>query len=179
MPEQKNEVQLGRDVFIAPTSFVGGKVTLGDHCTIMHNVTIRGDVAGIRLGSRVNVQDNAMLHTAKDVPLEIEDQVSIAHCACVHCSRVGRGTLVGIGAILLDGVEIGTDCLVAAGAVVTPGTKVPDGSLVIGSPGRVRRELRQEEKAYIQRVVGEYVELGRRHRNGEFPNAVNEYRNRT
>lgn len=164
--------RFGRDVYLAPTAYVGGDVVLGDECTVWHQVVIRGDVSAIRIGRRVNIQDATVIHTKKGVPLEIEDEVAIGHRAVVHCRRVGRRSLIGTGAIVLDDAEIGRACIVGAGAVVPPGTIVPDGQVVIGVPARVVRELRDEERAYIERVVSGYVALGRAHAAGDYPNAV-------
>lgn len=162
----------GRNVYIAPTAYVGGAVRLGDDCTIMHHVTIRGDVSRIDIGSRVNVQDGAVIHTKNGVDLTIEDQVAIGHRAVVHCTRVGAESLIGIGSIILDDCEVGRHCLIAAGAVLAPGTIVPDGKVVMGMPGKVVRDTTEEELRYMQYVVENYVKLGRRHATGEYANAV-------
>jgi len=167
--------QIGRDVYIAPTAYVGGDVRIGDGCTIMHQVVIRGDVSPIAIGRRVNVQDAAILHTRKGVPLEIGDEVSIGHRAVVHCRRVGAGSLIGIGAIVLDDAEIGSGCIVAAGAVVPPGTIIPDGKLVLGLPARIARDVQPADREYLSRVVSSYVELGRAHAAGRYPNAAAGY----
>jgi gamma-carbonic anhydrase len=170
--ESRGQVVVGTGVYIAPTSYVGGSVLLGDHCTVMHHVTIRGDIATIRLGKRTNVQDGAVLHTRYAVDLDIEEEVVIGHRAVVHCRRVGRRTLIGIGAVLLDNAEIGPNCVIAAGAVVTPGTIVPAGKLVGGVPGRILRDTSEADHKEIERIVHVYVEMGRRHAAGEFPNFV-------
>ncbi len=167
---QIGNVQLGNGVYIAPTSYVGGDVRLGDGCTIMHHVVIRGDIAPIRLGPRTNVQDGTILHTRFAVPLDIADEVVIGHRAVVHCRRVGRCSLIGIGAILLDNVEVGEHCIIAAGAVVTPGTRVPDGTVMGGVPAKPLREVTPDDRAEIERIVASYVEMGQRHAAGEFPN---------
>jgi len=172
MIHQPRQAVLGRDVFIAATAYVGGDVVLGEGCSVWHHVTIRGDVSSICLGRRVNVQDGAVIHTRRGVPLGIEDDVSIGHRAVVHCRRVGAGTLIGIGAVVLDDAEIGRDCLVAAGAVVTPGTIVPDGKVLMGVPARIVRDTTAAEREYAKRVVASYLELARRHAAGEFPNAA-------
>lgn len=156
-------------MYVAPTAWVGGEVTLGDDCTVMHQVVIRGDVSAIRIGARVNVQDAAVLHTRSGVPLEIADDVAIGHRAVVHCRRVGRFSLVGIGAILLDDCEVGEECFIAAGALLPPKTVVPDGKLVLGSPGRILRDVSEEERRYIRFVVENYRRLGASHAQGLYP----------
>lgn len=171
MAASVNHPRLGANVYIAPTAYVGGDVSIGDDSTIMHHVCIRGDVGAIIVGRRVNVQDGAILHTKTGVPLEIGDDVTIGHRAVVHCRRVGRGVLIGIGAIVLDDAELGDGCLVAAGALVPPATIVPPGKVVVGVPGRVKRDVTDADRAYMARVVERYVDLGRRHAAGEYPRA--------
>lgn len=161
---------LGREVFIAPSAYVSGEVTLGDQCSIMYQAVIRGDIAPIRLGNRVNVQDGSVLHTQYEVPLDIADNVAIGHRAVVHCRSVGSWTLIGTGSIVLDGTRIGENCLIAAGAVVLPGATIPDGKLVAGVPAKVRRDLNQRDRDEIARIINGYVQIGARHRRGEFPN---------
>ena len=168
--DKVSQVRLGRDVYIAPTSYLAGDLIVGDRCTIMHHVVIRADIAPIRIGARVNVQDGSILHTAYDVPLDIADEVSIGHRAVVHCRRVGTRTLVGIGAIVLDDAEIGAHCIIGAGAVVPPGMVVPDGKVVMGIPAKVVRDVTKEDLKVIDEVVENYLRLGRRHTAGEFPN---------
>ncbi|MCA9254168.1 MAG: gamma carbonic anhydrase family protein [Phycisphaerales bacterium] len=165
-------VSLGRDVYIAPTAYVGGAVTIGDESTIMHHVVIRGDVSNIRIGARVNVQDATVIHTTAGVDLDIGDEVSMGHRAIVHCKRIGPRTLIGMGAIVLDGCVIGERCIIGAGAVVPPNTVVPDGKVVMGVPGKVVRDIRDEEHAYLDYVVENYRKLGKRHAAGEYPNAA-------
>lgn len=163
---------LGRDVYIAPTSYVGGDVVIGAQSTVMHHVMIRGDIAPIRIGARVNVQDGVILHTPHGTPLDIADDVGIGHRAIVHCRRIGSRTLIGIGAILLDDCEIGSRCIIAAGTVLTPKTIVPDGSVVMGIPGKIVRGVTDRDLRSIDHVVQSYLELGRLHAAGRFPNIV-------
>lgn len=168
-------VVVGRGVYVAPTSYVGGDVVLGDDVTVMHHVVIRGDLSRITIGARVNVQDGTIIHTKSGVPLDIEDDASVGHRAVVHCRRVGGGSLIGIGAIVLDDAQIGRDCVVAAGAVVTPGTIVPDGKVVVGIPGRVLRDVTDDDRAYLQHVTNSYVRLGKQHLAGQYPGVVMPY----
>ena len=161
---------LGRDVYVAPTSYVGGNLFIGDESTVMHFAVIRADIAPIRIGARVNVQDGAVLHTLHDIPLEIGDDVGIGHCAVVHCRRVGPHSLIGIGAIVLDDCEIGSDCIIAAGSVLPPNTHVPDGKVVMGVPGRIVRDVTGRDLSTIDEVVESYRTLGREHTLGRFPN---------
>ncbi len=155
-------------IYAARSSVIVGDVEFGDDCNIWHNCIIRGDVAPIRVGERVNIQDGAILHCRLDVTLEVGNDVAMGHQAVVHCKRVGSRTLIGTRATVLDDCEIGDDCLIAAGALLPPGTIVPDGSVVMGIPGKVVRTIRDDERAYIRRVVTGYIELAKRHVAGDF-----------
>ncbi len=163
-----HEVKRVGSVFIASSAVIVGDVALGEDCNIWHHAVLRGDVAPIRLGKRVNVQDGSVLHCNHNVPLEIADDVAIGHLACLHCKRVGPNTLIATRATVLDDAEIGQDCIVGAGAVVPPGTVIPDGSVVVGMPGKIARPMRDKDREYIRRVVEYYVELAKRHADGEF-----------
>src|SRR5262245_33399301 len=139
----------GPDVYVAASAYVCGQVIIGPQTSIWPQVVIRGDIAEIRIGARVNIQDGTIIHTRHGVPLDIEDDVGFGHRAVAHCRRIGRGTLVGIGAVLLDDCDIGSRCLIAAGAILPPETIVPDGMLVRGVPGKVVRALTGEEQRYL------------------------------
>jgi carbonic anhydrase/acetyltransferase-like protein (isoleucine patch superfamily) len=160
-------VQVG-SVFIAESAVVVGDVQFGEDCNVWHQCVIRGDVAPIRIGKRVNIQDGSLLHCKHGVALEIGDDVAVGHHAVVHCKRVGGGTLVATRATILDDCEIGEDCIIAAGAVVPPRTIIPNGSVVMGIPARVVRPIRPDEREYVRYVVRGYMELSRRHAAGEF-----------
>jgi carbonic anhydrase/acetyltransferase-like protein (isoleucine patch superfamily) len=164
-----HQVVYGRNVYVAPTAYVGGDVVIGDDCTIMHHVTIRGDVAPIRLGNRVNIQDGCVLHCNRNVTLELGDEVAVGHRAVVHCHRIGAGSLIGTGALLLDDAVVGCGCVVAPGAVLAPRSVVPDGMVAMGIPARIVRPVREPDRAYHARVVQGYLTLGRRHAAGEYP----------
>ncbi len=145
-------------------------MVIGDQSTVMHHVMIRGDIAPIRIGARVNVQDGSILHTPRGVPLDIADDVGIGHRAIVHCRRIGPRTLIGMGSILLDDCEIGECCVIAAGTVLSPKTIVPDGSVVMGIPGKIVRDVSDRDLQIIDHVVQSYLQLGRLHAQGCFPN---------
>lgn len=155
------------DVYIARHSVVVGDVQLGTDSNIWPFVSIRGDVAAIRVGARCCIQDQAMIHTRTGEDLLMADDVAIAHQACVHCRSVGPRSLIGIGATVLDGASVGEGCIVAAGAVVRPGEEVADGSLVVGVPARRIREVSADERAYIERIIASYLALARRHAHGD------------
>src|SRR3954466_314584 len=129
--------------FLAHNATITGDVTIDELASFWFNAVVRGDVAPISIGKRTNVQDGVVIHCDTDVPNVIEDDVTIGHGAIVHGGFVGRGSLIGMGAKLLGRTKIGRDCLVAAGAVVSPGTQVPDGMVVMGVPGKIVRPVKE------------------------------------
>lgn len=142
-----------------------GDVHLGDGANVWYGSVLRGDVMPIRVGARTNIQDLTVVHvTSGEYPTHIGHDVTVGHRAIIHGCTVGDFCLIGMGAILLDGAEIGDYSLIGAGAVVTPGTKIPPGSLVLGSPGRVVRQVSDEEREGFVDSARHYVELARRHR---------------
>jgi carbonic anhydrase/acetyltransferase-like protein (isoleucine patch superfamily) len=149
-------------------AIVVGDVTIGAQSSFWFNAVVRGDVAPVVLGQRVNVQDQVVIHCDTGVKNEIEDDVTIGHSAVVHGAFVGRGSLIGIGARVLSRSRIGSRCLIAAGAVVPPDMVVPDGHVVMGIPGRVVRPVNEEDLRYLQWVAAHYVELARKYAKGEF-----------
>jgi carbonic anhydrase/acetyltransferase-like protein (isoleucine patch superfamily) len=149
--------------FVAPTAVLTGDVTIGELCSFWFGAVVRGDVAPIRLGRRVNVQDNAVIHCDSHVENVIEDDVTIGHGAIVHGAHVGEGSLIGMGAVVLGRSKIGKGCLIAAGAVVSPGLEVPDGHVVMGVPGKVARPIREEEAKYMRWLTTHYVELAEKY----------------
>jgi carbonic anhydrase/acetyltransferase-like protein (isoleucine patch superfamily) len=134
--------EVHRTAFIDESAQVVGGVSLGKDSSVWHNAVIRGDVNYIRIGERTNIQDGVVLHgTLGRYPVILEDNVTIGHNAVVHGCTVHSNCLIGMGAIILDNAEIGEHCIIGAGAIVTEGMQVPPNSLVLGIPGRVRRQL--------------------------------------
>lgn len=148
--------------FIAPNATVIGNVVLGENVTVWYGVLIRGDIEPIRIGDRTNIQDNSVLHVAHGFPLNIGSDVTIGHGALVHACTVGANSLIGMGAIVLDGANIPSNCMVGAGALVPPGKSYPEGSLLVGAPARAVRALREEELATMKNRIREYVANGKR-----------------
>ena len=138
--------RVGKNCFLAETAVLIGDVEIGNDCSIWYGAVLRGDVNPIRIGNGVNIQDNAVLHTLYEKSVvELGDDVSVGHNATVHGAKVGRGSLVGMGSVLLDYVEVGEGALVAAGAVVSPRTIVPARTLWAGVPARQVKELTEEQ----------------------------------
>ena len=148
-----------RDVFLAEGAIVAGDVTLGPHSSVWHNAVLRGDCAPISVGAGSNVQDCAVLHGADGFPVVVGDGVTIGHGAIVHGCVIGDNTLVGMGAIVLNGARVGADCIIGAGALVTQGTEIPAGSVVYGTPARVVRPATEEDRAANRENAREYVRL--------------------
>jgi carbonic anhydrase/acetyltransferase-like protein (isoleucine patch superfamily) len=162
-------MQAIRDFYVAPGAVVTGDVALAAGVNIWFGCVVRGDLARVTLGPRVNVQDGCILHTDHNQPLTIEDGVVIGHRAVVHGRRVGRDTLVGMGALLLTGCEIGPECVIAAGALVTENRRIPPRSVVMGVPGRVVREVTDDELRRTHAIAASYLELAQRYAHGAYP----------
>lgn len=149
---------IGEKVFIADNARVISDVEIGDSSSIWYNVTIRGDVMPIRIGKEVNVQDGAVIHgTYGQYGTTLHDRVTIGHLVMLHGCEVGKGTLVGMGSILMDGVKVGEHCLIGAGSLLTEGTVIPPRSLVIGRPAKVKRSLTDEEVALLEKSADNYL----------------------
>ena len=153
--------------FVAPGAVVIGEVEIGEGSSIWYNGVVRGDVCPITIGERTNIQDLSMIHvTSQTHPTTIGDEVTVGHKAIIHGCTIADRCLVGMGAVILDGADLEEYSFVAAGSVVPPGMRVPSGSLVMGSPARVKRELSEEERQKIEASAVHYVDLARRHHDG-------------
>lgn len=145
-PYQGINPKIGQECFIAPSADVIGAVTIGDRASIWFQTVIRGDVNQIIIGEDTNVQDQCVLHVAKNFPLIIGKKNTIGHKVTLHACKIGDNSLIGMGAIIMDGVEIGDNSLVAAGALIPPGKKFPAHSFIVGVPAVLKRELSLEER---------------------------------
>lgn len=159
-------------VYQASGSVVTGDVTMGEDCGVWHNAVIRGDEDSVTVGARSNIQDNATVHVDPGFPVTIGEGVTVGHNAIVHGCTVGDNTLVGMGAIILDGARIGRDCIIGAGALVTQGTVVPDGTVWMGCPAKQAREMRTEDVEANERNASVYVRLARDARAKELVKAL-------
>jgi gamma-carbonic anhydrase len=148
---------VGRNVYIARGAIVLGDVTLEDHASVWYGAVLRGDINRIAVGHHTNIQDLAVVHLADEFPCLIGDWVTVGHSAIIHACTVGHETLVGMGACILDGAVIGNQCLIGAKALVPPGMKVPDGSVVLGTPGKIVRQLEEAERAQLKHWAEKYV----------------------
>lgn len=151
--------------WVAPGAFVIGDVYLGEGASVWYQCVVRGDVHSIHIGARTNIQDLTMIHVTTDKHATyVGEDVTVGHRAILHGCKVGDRALVGMGAIVLDGAEVGAGSLVGAGALVTPGTVIPPRSVVLGSPGKVVREVTDEEYEDFLRSARHYEKLAERHR---------------
>lgn len=153
-------------VWVAPDASVMGKVAVGRDVSIWFGAVVRGDNEPISIGDGTNIQDGAVLHSDFGSPLTIGAHCTIGHRAIVHGCTIGEGSLIGMGAIVLDGATIGKGCLVGAGAIVTEGKSFPDGSLIIGAPAKVVRPLDDSARAALKQAAVSYAENARRFASG-------------
>jgi len=161
----------GDEWFIAESATVIGTVILHNQASVWFNAVVRGDSEIITLGERTNIQDAAVLHADPGIPLTLGKNVSVGHQAMLHGCTIGNGSLVGIGAIIMNGAVIGSRCIIGAGALIPEGKTFPDGVLVLGSPGKVIRELKPEEKEELLRNADIYVQRSKLYREKLKPQA--------
>lgn len=154
-----NTPKIGEDCFIAENATIVGEVTMGDQCSIWFNAVLRGDVHYIKMGNKVNVQDGAVVHcTYKKSPTTIGNNVSIGHNAIVHGCTIKDNVLVGMGSIIMDDCIVESNSIIAAGAVVTKGTHVPEGTIYAGMPAKKIKDVSPELSAgEIDRIANSYV----------------------
>ena len=144
--------------FVADNATVRGSVTLGANSSVFFGAVLRGDRAPITIGSGTNIQDNCVVHIERGIPVHVGNGCTIGHSAIVHSCTVGDNTLVGMGAIILNGAVVGRNCIIGAGALIPQNAVIPDGSLVVGMPGKVRRSVTEEEIATNRASARMYME---------------------
>ncbi len=149
--------------FVADSADLMGDVRLGVDSSVFYGCVLRGDIESIIIGEGSNVQDGTIIHLADDLPAIVGAYTTIGHGAMVHACRIGDECLVGMRSVILDGAEVGDQCLIAAGSVVTPRTKIPAGSMVMGMPGKVVRQLSDEERKGLRSWATKYVSVARAH----------------
>ena len=154
------------DYWIAPNATVIGSVVLENNVSLWFNVVVRGDNDVITIGENSQVQDGSVLHTDAGLPLTLGKNVSVGHMAMLHGCTIGDGCLIGIKSVIMNGAVIGRNCLIGANTLVAEGKTIPDGSLVLGSPGKVVRQLEADQIAYINEISDHYVRNFKRYKAG-------------
>ncbi|PSK94027.1 gamma carbonic anhydrase family protein [Taibaiella chishuiensis] len=159
LPVKGVQPQIPDNCFIAPNATIVGDVVMGDECSVWFNAVIRGDVNSIRMGNKVNIQDGACIHaTYQKTKVNLGNNVSVGHNAIVHGCTVADNVLIGMGAIVMDNVEIGSNTIIAAGAVVLEGTQVPAGCIFAGVPAKKVKDISAELiKGEIERIANNYT----------------------
>jgi carbonic anhydrase/acetyltransferase-like protein (isoleucine patch superfamily) len=155
--------------WVAPNATVIGKVKLEEDASVWFGAILRGDNELITIGARSNVQDGSVLHTDPGFPLHIGEDCTIGHMVMLHGCTIGRGSLIGIGSIIMNGAKIGEECVIGAGALVPEGKEIPPRSMVLGSPGKVVRQLTDEDVERFSRGVQRYVANWKRYAAGLAP----------
>lgn len=150
------------ECYIAPNASLIGDVELGENTSVWFNVVMRADADQIVIGADTNVQDGSVLHCDPGFPLTLGKGVTVGHKAMVHGCTVGDYSLIGINAVVLNGAKIGKHCLIGANALVPENMEIPDGSLVVGSPAKIKRQLNEEQRRGLEQSADHYVENGRR-----------------
>ncbi|MFD0049827.1 gamma carbonic anhydrase family protein [Actinomycetes bacterium NPDC127524] len=153
---------IDNSVFIAPGARIIGNVTIGKDSSVWFNAVLRGDEGPISIGEKCNVQDNCTLHLYEEFPLVLEDEVSVGHNVILHGCHVKKGALIGMGSIIMDGAVIGEGSLIGANTFIPAGKIIPPHSLVLGSPGKVARELTEQDKTIIAITIDTYFQKGRK-----------------
>jgi carbonic anhydrase/acetyltransferase-like protein (isoleucine patch superfamily) len=157
---QNKQPQLGEDVYVSENAMVIGDVTLGNEVNIWFGAVLRGDMHYIKIGSRTNIQDNSVVHvTARVSPTNIGSGVTVGHGAIIHGCTIEDDCLIGMGAILMDDAVIGAGSLIGAGALIPPNMIIPENSLVVGSPGKVVRQVKDFEREMLLERPQEYIDL--------------------
>ncbi|MFZ7944975.1 MULTISPECIES: gamma carbonic anhydrase family protein [Bacillaceae] len=151
---------IAETAFIADYVTITGDVEIGEYSSIWFNTSIRGDVAPTKIGNKVNIQDNSILHQSPNNPLILEDEVTIGHQVILHSCIIRKRALIGMGSIILDQAEIGEGAFIGAGSLVPQGKKIPPNTLAFGRPAKVIRELTPEDKKEIERIYTQYAEKG-------------------
>lgn len=159
---------IGKTTWVAENATIKGTVTIGEDCSIWYGAVIRSEGASVVIGDRSNVQDNSVIHTDPGHEVHIGRGVTIGHNATIHGCTIGDNALIGMEAAVLNGAVVGRDCLIGAGTLVTEGMIVPDGSLVVGVPGKIRRPLTPDEIHHNRENADHYVAISKRYAAGEF-----------
>jgi carbonic anhydrase/acetyltransferase-like protein (isoleucine patch superfamily) len=160
IPFNEKKPSIHETVFVAPGAYLIGDVKVGKESTIWFNAVIRADEDAVVIGERCSIQDNTTVHLSNGFPVIVEDEVTVGHQVNLHGCTVKKRSIIGMGSTILDGAEIGEECIIGANTLIPPGKVIPPRSLVVGSPGKVVRELTEKDLNLIQLSIDTYVDKG-------------------
>ncbi|MEK3936165.1 gamma carbonic anhydrase family protein [Sporosarcina sp. FSL W7-1349] len=160
IPYNGKKADVHPSVFVAPGAYLIGDVTIDEESTIWFNAVLRGDEGSITIGKRCSIQDNSTIHLYEGAPVLVEDEVTVGHNVILHGCTIRKRSIIGMGTTILDNAEIGEECIIGANTLIPSGKVIPPRSLVVGSPGKVVRELTQEDLDLIQLSIDTYVQKG-------------------
>lgn len=161
IPYNHHRPSIHESVFVAPGAYLIGDITIGKASTIWFNTVLRGDEDSIMIGEKCSIQDNSTIHLFEGCPVVVEDEVTVGHNVILHGCKVGKRSIIGMGSTILDNVEIGEECIIGANTLIPPGKKIPSRSLVVGSPGKIVRDVSAKDLELIQLSIDTYVEKGK------------------
>lgn len=161
IPYNKKGPVIDASAFVAPGAYLIGDVTVGEESTIWFNSVLRADEGAIVIGKRCSIQDNSTIHLYEDAPVEIEDEVTVGHNVVLHGCKIQKRSIIGMGSTILDHADIGEECIIGANTLIPSGKVIPPRSLVIGSPGKVVRQLNDQDLEMIQLSIDTYVQKGK------------------
>ena len=164
--DQHSVKTVGDNFYIAPNATVLGQVELGENASVWFGAVVRGDVENIFIGKGSNIQDLSVLHVDPGCPIEIGENVTVGHKVMLHGCKIGNNSLIGINSVILNNVEIGDNCLIGANTLLTEGTKIPNNSLVMGSPGKVKKEVDENLMLILKGSAEHYVQNAMRFKLG-------------
>jgi carbonic anhydrase/acetyltransferase-like protein (isoleucine patch superfamily) len=165
---ENRRIQNANDNWVAPNATIIGDVTLEKNSSIWFNAVLRGDIENIYIGEGSNIQDGSVLHTDPGCPLKVGKDVTVGHLVMLHGCTIGDNSLIGIGAVILNNAKIGKNCIIGAKALITENKEIPDNSLVVGSPGKIIREVTEEEKKSVLENTKHYQDNWKRYSKSVF-----------
>lgn len=160
----KHTPSISTSSFIAPNATLIGNVDIAENASIWFNVVIRADMDKVTIGENTNIQDGSILHVDKDFPITVAKNVTVGHKVMLHGCTIGENSLIGMNAVVLNGAIVGKNCLIGANALVTENMQIPDGSLVIGSPAKIVKQLDEKSQAMLAKSAEHYVSNGQRYK---------------
>jgi carbonic anhydrase/acetyltransferase-like protein (isoleucine patch superfamily) len=160
----KHTPSISTSSFIAPNATLIGNIDIAENASIWFNVVIRADMDKVTIGENTNIQDGSILHVDKDFPITVANNVTVGHKVMLHGCTIGENSLIGMNAVVLNGANVGKNCLIGANALVTENMQIPDGSLVIGSPAKIVKQLDEKSQAMLAKSAEHYVNNGQRYK---------------